>query len=166
MNPYGALKLVAILDRTDHEAFEASATFARYAAEGVDVTLIEASPEAAGTDQVICALVAQLRRVRPQVVITSGPWDASANCGRASASQLATAAVMRAADPRYGHTCCSRGAHSVSKVYYTAVNGPVTTHIESDCFYRLFSTVNTDSAPESDLFEALQQPSRRYDVAA
>jgi hypothetical protein len=81
-------------------------------------------------------------------------------------SQLATAAVMRAADPRYGHTCCSRGAHSASKLYYTAVNGPVTARINSDAFYRAFSTVNVGHVLETDLFEGLREPSHQFAAAA
>jgi hypothetical protein len=54
----------------------------------------------------------------------------------------------------------------VSKLYYTAVNVPVTTHIGSDTFYRLFSTVNMGRALETDLFEGLRQRSRQLAVAA
>ena len=51
--------------------------------------------------------------------------------------------MMHAADPRYGHTCCARGAHSVSKLNYTAAAaGPITTRIEADTYYRAFSMTN------------------------
>jgi hypothetical protein len=111
-------------------------------------------------------LVAYIRRTKPQVVITSGLWDASGDDYRETTSQLATAAVIRAADPRYGHSCCTRGAHSVSKLYYTAVNGPITTRVDADSFYRLFSTVNVDRVLEADLFEGPREPSRRLAAAA
>jgi hypothetical protein len=65
-------------------------------------------------------------------VITSGPWDSRGDTERATISQLATAAVVRAADSRYGDTCCSRGAHTLSKLYYAAGPGPITTRIECD----------------------------------
>ena len=52
------------------------------------------------------------------------PFLAGATAARCAAkgveiTQQATAAVMRAPDPRYGHACCSRGAHSVRTLYYT-----------------------------------------------
>ena len=33
-------------------------------------------------------------------------------------SQLTSAAIVRAADPRYGHRCTARGPHSVAKLYH------------------------------------------------
>lgn len=81
-------------------------------------------------------------------------------------SQQATAAVMRAPDPRYGHTCCSRGAHAVRKLYYTAVDGPITTRIEADTYYRIFSTVNGGLSTETDLFDGLRQSPAVLGVAA
>jgi hypothetical protein len=71
----------------------------------------------------------------------------------------ATAGVMRAPDPRYGHTCCSRGAHTVRKLYYSAADGPITTRIEADTYYRAFSTVNGGLSTETDLFDGLRQGS-------
>jgi LmbE family N-acetylglucosaminyl deacetylase len=165
MNLDKPLKLMAILAHADHEAFDASATVAWYAAEGIEVTVIAPASELADTDRIICDLVAHIRRTKPQVVLTCGPWDATGDDGRATASQLATAAAMRAADPRYGHLCCSRGPHSVSKLYYTAASGPVTTRIDSDAFYRRFSTINTDPGLETDLFEGLREPSRQLAAA-
>jgi hypothetical protein len=93
------------------------------------------------------------------VVITSGPWDDSYDVDRMAMSQLATAAVMRAPDPRYGHTCSSRGAHTVSKLYYTAADGPICTCIQADgrhaadAYYRAFSTVNGGLGTETDMFD-------------
>jgi hypothetical protein len=63
---------------------------------------------------------------------------------------------MRAPDPRYGHTCSSRGAHAVSKLYYTAANGPRTTRIETDTYYRAFSTARGGFSTETDLFDGLR----------
>jgi hypothetical protein len=40
MNLRETLKLLVILAQAHHEAFAASATFARYTAEGVDITLM------------------------------------------------------------------------------------------------------------------------------
>ena len=70
---------------------------------------------------------------------------------------------MRAPDPRYGHTCCSRGAHTVGKLYYTAAAGPMTTHIKGDRYYRAFSTVNCGLGTETDLFDG---PRRSHPLVA
>jgi LmbE family N-acetylglucosaminyl deacetylase len=108
-------------------------------------------------------LVAHIRRVQPHVVITSGPFDGRGAANRLAISQFATAAIMRAADPRYGHTCCSRRPHTVSKLYYTATGDPITTRIGAgepepgDTYYRAFSIVNGGRTLESDLFEGLRQ---------
>src|SRR5947208_525633 len=120
-----SLRVLAILADDDDEAFLASATAARCAAEGVEITVISPNPAHPDVDHAICELVAPIRRCRPDVVITSGPWDGGSDVDRMAISQQATAAVMRAPDPRYGHTCCSRGAHTVSKLYYTAATGPI-----------------------------------------
>jgi LmbE family N-acetylglucosaminyl deacetylase len=160
------LRVLAILADADHEAFLASATAARCAAEGVDMTVISPNPAHPDVDQAICELVAHIRRCRPDVVITSGPWDTSNDVDRIAVSQQATAAVMRAPDPRYGHTCCSRGAHAVRKLYYTAANGPITTRIEADTYYRAFSTVNGGLSTETDLFAGLRRSRPVVAVAA
>ena len=96
------------------------------------------------------------------MVITSGPWDVD----RIAVSQQATAAVMRAPDPRYGHTCCSRGTHTVSKLYYTAVAGPITTSVEGDTYYRAVSTVDIGPGTETDLFEGLRRSTTLVAIAA
>ena len=162
-----SLRLLAILAEADHEAFLASATAARCAADGVEITLIGTKPELDDSDEAVCELVAHIRRLRPNVVITSGPWD-----DRIAVSQLATAAVMRAPDPRYGHRCCSRGAHAVGKLYYTAAHGPVSTRIQvpgeqpADTYYRAFSTVNCEGSLETDLFDGLRPNSSLVALAA
>lgn len=159
-------RLLAILADADHEAFLASATAARCAAEGVEITLISPNPAHPDVDQAICELVAHIRRYRPDVMITSGPWDRSNEVDRMAVSQQATAAVMRAPDPRYGHTCCSRGTHTVSKLYYAAVVGPITTSVEGDTYYRAFSTVDIGLGTETDLFEGLRRSTTLAAVAA
>jgi LmbE family N-acetylglucosaminyl deacetylase len=95
-------RVLAILAEGDHAAFRASATAAQCAAEGAEVSVIGTDPELHDADQAICELVAYIRRLRPSVVVTSRPWDVSTDADRMAISQLATAAVMRAADPRYG----------------------------------------------------------------
>lgn len=160
------LRVLAILADADHEAFLASATAANCAAEGAEISVISPNATHPDVDQSVCELVAHIRRLRPDVVVTSGPWDGGADVDRTAISQQATAAVMRAPDPRYGHTCCSRGAHTVSKLYYTAAAGPITTHIEGDTYYRAFSTVNCGLGTEADLFDGLRQSPTVPGVAA
>jgi LmbE family N-acetylglucosaminyl deacetylase len=163
------LRLMAILAHPDDESIGNGGTLARYAAEGVEVTLVTATrgqrgwfgePSAnpgmqalgqlreaelrdaatalglrevvlldyvdgdlaqADTDQVICELVAHIRRVRPQVVLTFGLDGAYGHPDHMAISQLTTAAIVRAADPRYGHRCTSRGPYAVSKLYHMAM---------------------------------------------
>ncbi len=169
MSNQSPLRLMAILAHPDDESLGNSATLARYAAEGVEITLVTATrgqrgwlgeptanpgPEALGRtreaellaagaalglrevvvldyldgeldqaepDQIICELVAHIRRVRPQVVLTWGPDGGYGHPDHIAIGQVATAAVMRAEDPRYGHTCTTRQPHAVSKLYYMAL---------------------------------------------
>jgi LmbE family N-acetylglucosaminyl deacetylase len=198
-NSTTALRLMIVLAHADEEGLLVDATLARYAAEGAEMTLVVATggQRSVGTafsrlglrevvplgypdgeldqaepDQVICELVGHIRRVQPHVVITSGPGDGRTTADGLAISQFATAAVMRASDPRYGHACSARRPHAVSKLYYSAVGAPVTTRIEAsgqthcDAFYRAFSTVNGGQALETDLFEGLREPARHVGVAA
>lgn len=164
-----SLRLMAILAHPDDESLGNGGTLARYAAEGVEITLVTATRgqrgwfgepsenpgvhalgqlreaelraaatelgvrdlvlldyvdgdlAAADTDQVICELVAHIRRVRPQVVLTFGLDGAYGHPDHMAISQLTTAAIVRAADPRYGHRCTARGPHAVSKLYHMAM---------------------------------------------
>lgn len=135
--------------------------------ESVDDELDQVEPE-----QIICELVAHIRRVQPHVVITSGPFDGHSDPDRLAICQFATAAVMRAADPRYWHTCCSRRPHTVPKLYYTAAGDSITTrvgareHEPGDVYYRAFSIANGRRTLESDLFEGLPQQNTHVAVAA
>jgi LmbE family N-acetylglucosaminyl deacetylase len=195
-----SLRLMVILAQPDSASFDTSATAIRYAAQGVDITLVtaagaqrrrSASPrqpralrevvslesvdgelDQVEPEQIICELVAHIRRVQPHVVITSGPFDGCGDADRLTISQFATAAVMRAADPRYGHTCCSRRPHAVSKLDYTATGDSITTRIGAcepepgDMYYRAFSIVNGGRTLGSDLFEGLRQHNSHVAVAA
>ena len=129
-----ALRLIAILDRGPVDSTLADAALARYAANGVDVTLItpacaeervRSAARALGvrevvfldnadTERNVCELVAHIRRLRPQVVLASQA-DADTALG-----DVTRAAVARAADPHFGHICASRGPHSVARVEYLA----------------------------------------------
>jgi LmbE family N-acetylglucosaminyl deacetylase len=162
------LRLMAILAHPDDESMAIGGTLARYAAEGVDVTLITATrgqrgwpgapadypgPDSLGRrregelraaarvlglsevvtldymdgdldqahpEQIACDLVAHIRRVRPDVVLTWGPDGGYGHPDHVAIGEFATAAVMRAADPRSGHRCPTRAPHSVSKFFHIA----------------------------------------------
>jgi LmbE family N-acetylglucosaminyl deacetylase len=62
-------------------------------------------------------LVRLIREARPQVVATFGPDGAYGHPDHIAVSQLATAAVARAADPAY-RPADGRAAHAVSKLYF------------------------------------------------
>jgi LmbE family N-acetylglucosaminyl deacetylase len=84
-----SLRVLAILAEADHEAFLASATAARGTAEGVEISVVSPNPGRPDVDQAICELVAYIRRCRPDVVITSGPWDGGEDVDRIAISQQA-----------------------------------------------------------------------------
>jgi LmbE family N-acetylglucosaminyl deacetylase len=71
--------------------------------------------------EAIGAIVEQVRRIRPDVVVTFGPDGAYGHPDHIAISQFATAAVMAAADPGYpsGRPDPAR-SHAVSKLYYIA----------------------------------------------
>jgi LmbE family N-acetylglucosaminyl deacetylase len=83
----------------------------------VDGELDQAAPE-----RITCELVVHIRRVRPQVILTFGPDGGYGHPDHIAISQFTTAAILRAADPRYGHRCSTRGPHAVSKLYYMAIS--------------------------------------------
>jgi N-acetyl-1-D-myo-inositol-2-amino-2-deoxy-alpha-D-glucopyranoside deacetylase len=60
-------------------------------------------------------IVAQLRRLRPQVVITFDPFGAYGHSDHVAICQLTTAAVLAAADPSFPSEA---PPHRVSKLYY------------------------------------------------
>lgn len=104
--------------------------------------------------EAIARIVDHLRAVRPHVVITFGPDGAYGHPDHIAISQLATAAVMCAADPSYkGGTGGAPGAgqagvwepapraHRVSKLYYMAWPGD-TWAIYQETFKTLTSTVD------------------------
>ena len=170
MTDQSTLRLMAILAHPDDESMGMGGSLARYANEGIEVTLVTATrgqrgwigapadnpgPEALGRiretelraaasvlglhevvlldymdgeldtadpEQVACDLVAHIRRVRPDVVLTWGPDGGYGHPDHVAISQLATTAVMQAADPRSGHRCASRAPHAVPKLYYLAMS--------------------------------------------
>ena len=70
----------------------------------------------------VSRLVHHIRNIRPQVVITFAPDGAYGHPDHIAISQLATAAIVCAADPTFEVPGQSTGAHRVSKLYYIAWN--------------------------------------------
>lgn len=68
-------------------------------------------------EEVIARLVALLRSLRPQVVVTFGPEGLYGHPDHIAISQFTSAAFMRAADPDY-HQVRHVMPHLVSKLYY------------------------------------------------
>jgi LmbE family N-acetylglucosaminyl deacetylase len=81
----------------------------------VDGDLDRAEPAEA-----IGRIAAQLRRVRPQVVITFGPDGAYGHPDHIAISQLAAAAIACAADPSFAPVPGEAAPHRVSKLYFIA----------------------------------------------
>lgn len=70
--------------------------------------------------EIIGKIVAELRRVRPQVVLTFGPEGAYGHPDHIAICQFATAATLCAADPSYSTPDPAGLPHRVSKLYYMA----------------------------------------------
>ena len=66
--------------------------------------------------EAVARIVAELRRVRPDVVVTFGPDGAYGHPDHVAISQLATTAVARAADPTYDDGVGAE-PHRVAKGY-------------------------------------------------
>ena len=67
----------------------------------------------------IAEVAGEIRRVRPQLLVTFGPDGATGHPDHIAISQIATAAAMRAADP--GYAAAPDGPpHAVAKLYYYA----------------------------------------------
>ena len=73
----------------------------------------------ADPNEAIGRIVAQLRRVRPQVVVTFDPFGAYGHPDHVAICQLTTAAVLAAADPAFE---TDLPPHRVSKLYYLALD--------------------------------------------
>jgi LmbE family N-acetylglucosaminyl deacetylase len=80
----------------------------------LDGELDQADPQEA-----IAKIVTQLRRIRPQVVVTFDPYGAYGHPDHIAISQFALAAVIAAADPNYDLSP-EWPPHRVSKFYYGA----------------------------------------------
>ena len=91
--------------------------------------------------EAIAAIVAHLRRIRPDVVITFGPDGAYGHPDHIAISQFTTAAVVAAADPAFQPGGIDAESHAVSKLYYIA--WPASTwDAYQAAFRKLVSTVD------------------------
>jgi LmbE family N-acetylglucosaminyl deacetylase len=163
MTTQSPLRMLAIVARPEDMSVAGDGTPQRYAAEGIDITVIVAahgSTTQHGLQGVrelvllnsfdddprrtVCELVSHLRRIRPQVVLTLGPDQPN------PIGQLATTAVLLAADMRFGHTCTSRGPHTISKLCYLAP--------DAGSWYSVLNTVQPGTPDDEDLFAGLRQP--------
>jgi hypothetical protein len=132
---------------------------------GRDGELDQADPaEATGK------IVAELRRVKPHVVLTFGPDGAYGHPDHIAISQLTTAAAICAAEANYARED-GPAPHRVSKLYclawragkWAASNLSAEHHRAlwgSQEFYRAFSLINGGRCLESDLFEGLRRSTR------
>jgi len=71
--------------------------------------------------EVVGRIVAQIRRVRPQVVLTFDPFGAYGHPDHVAISQFAATAVAAAADPSFDGAAAP---HAVSKFYYFVNDEP------------------------------------------
>ena len=81
----------------------------------IDGELDQAKPA-----EIIAKIVAEVRRVRPHIVLTFGPEGAYGHPDHIAICQFSTAATVCAADPSFSVTGRGSPPHRVSKLYYLA----------------------------------------------
>src|SRR5262245_6048051 len=89
----------------------------------------------------VARIAAEIRRVRPHVVLTFAPDGAYGHPDHIAISQLTTAAVVAAVDPGFDAPNDRLGPHAVSKLYYLAWNESQWTAFQS-VFKKLVSLVD------------------------
>jgi LmbE family N-acetylglucosaminyl deacetylase len=90
----------------------------------------------------VAAIVAEIRRLRPDVLLTFAPDGAYGHPDHIAVSQMATAAAVASADRGYGGDVAgSLPAHAVSKLYYLAWNAHAWT-VYQRAFRKLVSVVD------------------------
>jgi LmbE family N-acetylglucosaminyl deacetylase len=70
-----------------------------------------------------CRIAGHIRRVKPQVIVTFGPAGAYGHPDHIAISQLATAAIVSAADPAMS-AAAGAAPHRVAKLYFIAWSAP------------------------------------------
>jgi LmbE family N-acetylglucosaminyl deacetylase len=189
-----ALRLMAVLAHPDDESLGLGGTFARYAAEGVETSLVTATRGQSGRfrgiaageghpgkeklaqireaelraaaqtlgvrelalldymdgaldraepREVIAKIAAQLRRHRPQVVLTFPPDGIYGHPDHIAISQFTLAAIVAAADPAHaaGAQAPAGVPHAVSKCYF-AVASEASSKAYQAAFKKLVSNVD------------------------
>jgi LmbE family N-acetylglucosaminyl deacetylase len=92
--------------------------------------------------EAVAAIVAHVRRVQPDVVVTFGPDGAYGHPDHIAISQFATAAIVAAADPAFACDAVEDvRPHAVSKLYYMAWPESTWKAYQS-AFRKLVSTVD------------------------
>jgi len=91
--------------------------------------------------EVIGRIVAHIRRVRPQVVVTFDPVGAYGHPDHVAICQFTTAAVVAAADAEFVAAGPALPAHAVSKLYYMAFP-EATTRAYEEVFRKMISHVD------------------------
>jgi LmbE family N-acetylglucosaminyl deacetylase len=91
--------------------------------------------------EAVGAIVAHVRRLRPQVIVTFAPDGAYGHPDHIAISQFTTAAMVAAADPAFGTERSLGPAHTVSKLYYLAWDEEMWAAYEA-AFKKLVSTVD------------------------
>jgi len=184
---------MAVLAHPDDECLGVGGTLAKYAANGVDVSLVTATrgdggryfghrhgdPQHPGAEalgkireaelraaaavlgigdvalldyrdqhldevnprEAVAAIVAHLRRVRPDVVVTFAADGAYGHPDHVAISQFTTAAAVAAADGSFAIDEGTSAPHAVSKLYYLAWPASAWASYEA-AFKKLTSTVD------------------------
>jgi LmbE family N-acetylglucosaminyl deacetylase len=91
--------------------------------------------------EIIGRIVAHIRRVRPQVVVTFDPVGAYGHPDHVAICQFTTAAVVAAADAEFVAPGPALAAHAVSKLYYMAFPEG-TTRAYEEVFRKMISHVD------------------------
>src|SRR5579883_1233478 len=97
------------------EALDAAVVLGLHSVQFLDY--LDGDLDRADSAEIIAKIVGHLRRVRPDVVVTFGPYGGYGHPDHIAISQFTTAAIVEAARSAY---CPHLAPHSVSKLYYMA----------------------------------------------
>jgi LmbE family N-acetylglucosaminyl deacetylase len=93
--------------------------------EVIFLDYVDGELDTAPAQEVIARLAAHIRRIRPDVVVTFNPDGVYGHPDHIAISQLATAAIIAAADASYADN--GQAPHRVSKLYYLTFTAEVLT---------------------------------------
>jgi len=132
----GAEALAAIREKELHAAAEALGIRSLAMLGYVDKQLDAAPPR-----EVIGRIAANVRRVRPHVVVTFDPEGAYGHPDHVAISQFAAAALVAAADPGHDGEGADLAPHAAAKLYFVAWPEPAMAAYEA-AFRRMTSHVD------------------------